>query len=241
MVEDDCRDTARIVISPMLANIYLHDVLDLWTDYWRKHSVTGDVIIVRYADDFVVGFPYRGEAERFLKELRDRLEKFHLELHPEKTRLIAFGRYAIKRNRQRGKGRPETFDFLGFTHICGEDKRGWFELQRQSIAKRMRTKLQQIKEEIRRRMHNKASDVGRWLRAVVQGWYNDHAVPGNQDRLNAFRDRVTRSWLHVLRRRSHKGRRRWTWERFRRCLVSRWIPTVRIVHPHPTQRLIVNT
>ena len=229
------------VISPMLANVFLHYVFDLWADHWRKHRATGDVIIVRYADDFVVGFQHRGEAERFLSELRERLAKFRLELHPEKTRLIEFGRYAIERRQQRGEGRPETFDFLGFTHICAKSKRGWFELRRQSIAKRMRAKLQEVKKELRHRMHHEPSGVGRWLRWVVQGWYNYHAVPGNQDRLNAFRDRVTRYWLHAIRRRSQRGRKGWTWERFRRRLVRRWIPSVRIVHPYPTQRLIVTT
>jgi group II intron reverse transcriptase/maturase len=227
------------VISPLLANVFLHYVLDLWADNWRKQNATGDVIIVRYADDFAVGFQHRGEAERFLKELRKRLEKFRLELHPDKTRLIEFGRYAVQRGRRRGKGRPETFDFLGFTHVCGEDKRGWFVLRRQSVAKRMRAKLQEIKEELRRRMHRSVSDVGRWLRSVVQGWYNYHAVPGNQDRLNSFRDRVTRYWLHALRRRSQRGRKRWTWKRFRQRLVRRWIPSVRMMHPYPTKRLIV--
>lgn len=229
------------VISPLLANVFLHYVLDLWTDHWRKHRATGDVIIVRYADDFVVGFQHREDAEQFLRELHERFEKFRLELHPEKTRLIEFGRFAAERRQRRGEGRPETFDFLGFTHICGRDKRGWFELRRQSVAKRMSAKLQQVKDELRRRMHHKASDVGSWLRSVVQGWYNYHAVPGNQDRLNAFRDRVTRHWLHALRRRSQQGRKRWTWERFRRRLVRRWIPSVRIQHPYPTQRLIVTT
>jgi RNA-directed DNA polymerase len=229
------------VISPILANVFLHYVFDLWADQWRKRRATGDVIIVRYADDFVVGFQHRGEAEQFLKELQERFGKFRLELHPQKTRLIEFGRYAAERRKRRGEGRPETFDFLGFTHLCGEDQRGWFQLRRQSVAKRMRAKLQQVKEELRRRMHHKASDVGRWLRSVVQGWYNYHAVPGNEDRLNAFRDRVTRHWLHVLRRRSQRGRKRWTWKRFRRCLVRRWIPSVHIVHPYPTQRLIVTT
>jgi len=229
------------VISPLLANVFLHYVLDLWADNWRKQNATGDVIIVRYADDFAVGFQHRGEAERFLKELRKRLEKFGLELHPDKTRLIEFGRFSVQRGRRRGKGRPDTFDFLGFTHMCSENKRGWFELRRQSVAKRKRAKLREIKEELRRRMHHDVSDVGRWLRSVVQGWYNYHAVPGNQDSLNAFRDRVTRYWLHVLRRRSQRGRKRWTWKRFRRRLVSRWIPSVRIMHPYPTKRLTVTT
>ena len=229
------------VISPLLANVFLHYVLDLWADKWRKQNATGDMIIVRYADDFAVGFQHRDEAERFLRELRKRFEKFCLELHPDKTRLIEFGRFAVERGRRRGRGRPETFDFLGFTHICSENKRGWFVLRRQSVAKRIRAKLQEIKEELRRRMHHKVSDVGKWLRSVVQGWCNYHAVPGNQDCLNAFRDRVTRSWLHVLRRRSQRGRKRWTWERFRRRLVRRWIPSVRITHPNPTERLIVTT
>ena len=229
------------VISPLLANVFLHYVLDLWAEHWRKHHATGDVIIVRYADDFVVGFQHRGEAERFLEELRKRFAKFRLELHPDKTRLIEFGRFAAERRGRHGEGRPDTFDFLGFTHICSEDKRGWFELRRESVAKRMRAKLHQIKEELRRRMHHKATDVGKWLRLVMQGWFNYHAVPGNQDCLNAFRDRVTRYWLHVLRRRSQRGRKRWTWKRFRRCLVRRWIPSVHIVHPYPTKRLIVTT
>jgi len=229
------------VISPLLANVFLHYVLDLWVKKWRKQNASGDMIIVRYADDFAVGFQHRGEALRFLRELRKRFAKFGLELHPDKTRLIEFGRFAIERSRRRGKGRPETFDFLGFTHICSENKRGWFVLRRQSVAKRMRAKLQEIKEELRHRMHHGVSGVGRWLRSVVQGWYNYYAVPGNQDCMNSFRDRVTRYWLHVLRRRSQRGRKRWTWKRFRRRLVRRWIPSVRITHPIPTERLTVTT
>ena len=226
------------VISPILANIYLHYVFDLWANQWRKRYARGSVIMVRYADDFAVGFQDRGDAERFLRELRKRIEQFGLQLHPDKTRLIEFGRYAAERRAERGLGRPETFDFLGFTHYCGTTRKGTFTIKRKSIAKRMRAKLQEIKMQLRRRMHDAVVEVGSWLRSVVQGWFNYHAVPGNSGCLNQFRTQIQRLWRRVLRSRSQKGRC-WTWMRMRR-LIGRWLPTARILHPYPEQRLIVN-
>ena len=227
------------VISPTLANVFLHYVFDLWAKQWRERHATGDMIVVRYADDFVVGFQHRADAERFLRELRGRLGKFGLELHPDKTRLIEFGRFAAERRAKRGLGKPETFDFLGFTHCCGKSRTGKFKLKRKTIAKRLRTALQKVKLELRRRMHFPVDDVGRWLRSVVQGWYNYHAVPDNRRCLEAFRTQVSRYWLRVVRRRSQKGRKKWTWDRMRHRLIRRWIPSVRILHPYPDQRLIV--
>jgi RNA-directed DNA polymerase len=225
------------VISPILANVFLHYVFDLWANQWRNRHACGSVIMVRYADDFVVGFQNRGDAERFLRELRKRFERFGLQLHPDKTRLIEFGRYAEERREKRGEGRPETFDFLGFTHCCGKTRKGMFTIKRQSIAKRMRAKLQEIKMQLKRRMHEAVGEVGRWLRSVVQGWFNYHAVPGNFGRLAAFSTQVQRLWRQALRRRSQKGRQ-WTWDRFRR-LARRWLPTPKILHRYPDERLIV--
>ena len=225
------------VISPLLANVFLHYVFDLWANQWRKRYARGSVIMVRYADDFVVGFQDRGDAERFLRELRSRFEQFGLQLHPDKTRLIEFGRYAAERRAERGLGKPETFDFLGFTHYCGTTRKGTFTIKRKSIAKRMRAKLQEIKQQLRQRMHDAVADVGGWLRSVVQGWFNYHAVPGNSACLDQFRTQVQRLWRRVLRSRSQKGRC-WTWERMRR-LIDRWLPNARILHPYPEQRLIV--
>jgi RNA-directed DNA polymerase len=226
------------VISPILANVFLHYVFDLWANQWRKRHARGSVIIVRYADDFVMGFQDRGDAERCLRELRGRLERFGLQLHPEKTRLIEFGRFAAERREQRGQGRPETFNFLGFTHYCGTTRQGAFTIKRKSIAKRMRAKLHEIKQQLQERMHGAVIEVGRWLRSVVQGWFNYHAVPGNINCLDAFRTQVERMWLGVLRRRSQKGRK-WTWERMKR-LLRKWLPKAQILHPYPSQRLIVN-
>jgi group II intron reverse transcriptase/maturase len=226
------------VISPLLANVFLHYVFDLWANQWRKRYARGSVIMVRYADDFVVGFQDRGDAERFLRELRRRFERFGLQLHPDKTRLIEFGRYAAERRAERGLGKPETFDFLGFTHYCGTTRKGAFTIKRKSIAKRMRAKLQEIKQRLRQRMHDAVVEVGGWLRSVVQGWFNYHAIPGNSDCLNQFRTQVQRLWRRALRSRSQKGRR-WTWARLRR-LMGRWLPTARILHPYPEQRLIVH-
>jgi RNA-directed DNA polymerase len=226
------------VISPLLANIYLHYVFDLWVQWWRKHYAQGDVIVVRYADDFVMGFQHLADAERCLRDLRERLQKFGLALHPDKTRLIEFGRYAAERRAKRGQGKPETFDFLGFTHIGGSTRKGTFTVKRKSIAKRMRAKLQALKAQLVRQMHLPMEYVGKWLRSVVQGWFNYHAVPGNSPCLDQFRTLVGHLWRRVLRRRSQKGDR-WTWERMSR-LVRGWLPPARILHPYPNQRLLVS-
>ena len=225
------------VISPVLANLYLHHVLDLWVDAWRK-TARGDVIIVRYADDFVMGFQYRNEADLFLQQLRERMAKFGLELHQEKTRLIEYGRFAAANRSKRGEGKPETFDFLGFTHICAKTKRGnRFTIRRKTIAKRLRAKVKKMKEGIRLRMHDPIPEQGQWLRAVVLGHLNYYAVPGNKQSTDAFRTAAMREWLHALRRRSQKARSL-TWKRFQR-LVRTWLPTSRVRHPYPTQRLRV--
>jgi hypothetical protein len=222
------------VASPLLANVYLHYVLDQWVEAWRKKQARGDVIIVRYADDFVMGFEDRAEAERFQQELAARLRKFGLELHPEKTRLMEFGRYAEGNRKRRGEGKPETFDFLGFTHICGRTrKRGCFTVARKTTGKKMRAKLQEVKRQLRIRMHRAVAETGRWLQSVVRGYFNYHAIPGNGPRLQAFRDEVTRLWRQALRRRGQG--RAYDWKRMQR-LVRRWLPSVRIVHPYPDVR-----
>lgn len=227
------------VISPLLSNVYLHYVFDLWIDWWRKQHCRRDVVVVRYADDFVIGFESHAEATACLEELRHRFAKFGLRLHEGKTRLIEFGRYAAERRRKRGEGRPETFDFLGFTHQCARTRtHGWFTVGRQSLTKRMRATLQAIKQQLQARMHRPLGETARWLRRVVQGWLNYHAVPGNSHRIGRFVDEVTRQWLHVIRRRSQRGRSRWTWERMHR-LVRRHLPRPRIVHPYPDQRFRV--
>jgi RNA-directed DNA polymerase len=222
------------VVSPLLANVYLHYVFDLWVRRWRRQSATGDMIVVRYADDIVLGFEHRADAERFLEEWRDRMRSFGLELHPDKTRLIEFGRHAAEQRKRRGEGKPDTFDFLGFTHMCGTTRNtGRFIVKRQTIRKRLTAKLQALKTELRHRWHTPVPQLGQWLRAVVQGWFNYHAVPGNMDSLNAFRSQVLRLWFRALRRRSQ--RRPMTWVRFLR-LVRRWLPSARILHPHPNVR-----
>jgi RNA-directed DNA polymerase len=222
------------VASPLLANVYRHDVFDLWVRRWRRHSATGDMIVVRYADDIVTGFEHRADAERFLHAWKDRMRSFGLELHPDKTRLIAFGRYAAEQRRRRGEGKPETFDFLGFTHLCGTTRKtGRFIVKRQTIRKRLSAKLNALKAELRHRWHVPVPQLGQWLRSVVQGWFNYHAVPGNMDRLNVFRSQVLRLWFRALRRRSQ--RRPMTWARFL-TLVGRWLPSAKILHPHPNVR-----
>lgn len=227
------------VISPLLSNVYLHYVFDLWIEWWRKRHGHGDVVVVRYADDFVIGFESRAEAKACLEELQQRFAKFGLRLHKSKTRLIEFGRYAIERRTERGEGRPETFDFLGFTHKCAKTRtKGWFTVHRHSVAKRMRATLQAIKLQLRKRMHWPFGDTARWLRRVVQGWLNYHAVPSNSHRIGRFVDEVTRLWLPVIRRRSQRSRSRWTWKRMHR-LVRRHLPRPRIVHPYPNQRFRV--
>lgn len=225
------------VVSPILANIYLHYVFDLWVDKWRK-SAHGDVIVVRYADDWVMGFQYRNEAERFLHKVQARMAKFGLELHPDKTRLIEFGRFAAVNRTRRGEGKPETFDFLGFTHICSKTRKTKrFTIRRKTIAKRLRAKVKAVREEILYRMHEPVPEQGEWLRSVVQGHLNYYAVPGNKQSTDAFRTQVMRGWLYALRRRSQKARNL-TWERFKR-LVRTWLPTSKVMHPYPNQRLCV--
>lgn len=222
------------VISPVLANLYLHYVLDLWVEAWRKKMARGDVMIVRYADDAVLGFEHREEAERFLEQLRERLRKFGLELHPEKTRLIEFGRYAAERRKKRGEGKPETFNFLGFTHICGRNHQtGKFTVQRKTIGKRMAAKLKDLKGKLRQRMHARIPGTVKWLQQVVSGYFQYHAIPGNWARLQSFRDEVQRTWFRTLRRRSQ--RHRLTWERFRTGLGS-LLPPVQILQPYPDVR-----
>jgi group II intron reverse transcriptase/maturase len=224
------------VISPLLANVFLHYVLDLWVEWWRKNRCRGDVVIVRYADDFVIGFEHRSEAVACLEELRLRCAKFGLKLHEDKTRLIEFGRYAIERRTVRGESRPESFDFLGFTHQCAKTRsHGWFTIRRITIAKRMRATLAAIKQQLRQRMHRPLGETARWIRSVVQGWLNYHAVPGNSCRLNQFVDEVSKQWLTVLRRRSQTAKERWTWTRMHR-LVRKHLPRPRILHPYPNDR-----
>ena len=227
------------VISPLLSNVYLHYVFDLWIEWWRKRCCRGDVIVVRYADDFVIGFESHKEAASCLEDLRARFAKFGLKLHEGKTRLIEFGRSASERRERCGEGRPETFDFLGFTHKCAKTRKGgWFTVHRHSMAKRMRATLQAIKAKLRKRMHWRLGETARWLRRVVQGWLNYHAVPSNSQRIGRFVDEVTRLWLQVIRRRSQRGRRRWTWARMER-LARRHLPRPRIIHPYPEQRFHV--
>src|SRR5215467_1795830 len=182
-------------VSPLLANVYLHYVLDLWADWWRKRQARGDLIIVRFADDFIVGFEYREDAERFLDDLRGRFAEFGLELHPDKTRLIEFGRHAARNRAARGLGKPETFDFLGFTHICAKAGNGRFWLKRITISKRMRVKLKAVNDQLKRRMHQPIPVQGRWLASVVRGHMAYYAVPGNSKAVEAFRNEVTRHWL----------------------------------------------
>ena len=222
------------VISPLLANVFLHYVLDLWIDEWRKRQAKGEVIIVRYADDFVIGFREGSDARRCLAALKDRFAKFGLELHPEKTRLIEFGRFAQSNRARRNERPPETFDFLGFTHICGKSWRGDFAIHRQTSRKKLQAKLAEIKEELKRRMHHHPSEVGAWLRRVVTGWFRYYAVPGNSKRLQQFRYALCRLWLRTLRRRSQRGRGL-TWARFNRHFQG-WLPTPTILHPYPEQR-----
>jgi len=225
------------VISPLLANIYLHYVFDLWVNAWRKKHAYGDVIVVRYADDTVLGFQHQVEADRFLADFRERLERFGLELHPDKTRRIEFGRFAEPNRKRRGEGKPETFDFLGFTHISGKDRNGNYTVRRKTIGQRMRKKLQELKQLLRSRRHDPVAKTGEWLKSIVQGYFNYHAVPGNTDALNVFRERVTWLWRASLLRRSQ--RHHLTWDRMHR-LAARWLPPPRVVHPWPRQRFAAN-
>jgi RNA-directed DNA polymerase len=224
------------VISPLLANIYLHYALDLWAMRWRQREATGDMIFVRYADDFIVGLQHESDARRFLDEMRERLGKFALSLHPEKTRLIEFGRFAAERRQRRGLGKPETFDFLGFTFICGKTRAGKFQIKRRTRADRMRAKLKMIKEEMWRRMHLPIPEQGKWLWYVVNGYFNYHAVPTNGQALHVFRHHITDLWRRMLRHRSQKDRM--TWERMTQ-LVDDWLPKPTILHPWPSVRFAV--
>jgi group II intron reverse transcriptase/maturase len=222
------------VISPLYANVFLHSVLDLWIHEWRTRDATGEVTIVRYADDFVIGFREETDARRCLAALKERFATFGLALHPEKTRLIDFGRYAEERRAKRGDGPPETFDFLGFTHISGKTRRGDFTIHRKTSRKKFQAKLADLKEKISRRRHDDLAQVGAWLQRVVRGWYQYYAVPGNYTRLRQFRDAIQDRWLRTLRRRSQRGRRL-TWEKFSK-LCTRWLPTPKILHPYPNVR-----
>jgi RNA-directed DNA polymerase len=224
------------VISPLLANIYLHYVFDLWAVRWRRREATGDMIVVRYADDFIVGFQYESDARRFLDKMRERLREFALSLHPEKTRLIEFGRFAAERRQRRGLGKPETFNFLGFTFICGKTRAGKFQIQRKTRTDRMRAKLKMVQEEMRRRMHQPIALQGKWLRYVVNGYFNYHAVPTNSKALVAFRTEIARRWRRALIRRSDRTKLNWT--QMKR-LIDDWLPTPRILHPWPNKRFAV--
>jgi RNA-directed DNA polymerase len=224
------------VISPLLANIYLHYAFDLWANRWRQREATGDMIIVRYADDIVVGFQHETDARRFLDMMRDRLEEFALTLHPEKTRLIEFGRYAASNRKRRGLGKPETFTFLGFTFICGTSRRGYFRIHRKSRRDRMTAKLKEIKEEVWRRLHQSIPEQGHWLKQVVTGYFAYHAVPTNIEALRAFRFHVVSLWGRALRRRSQKDGT--TWKRILK-IADEFLPKPRILHPWPNQRFAV--
>jgi group II intron reverse transcriptase/maturase len=225
--------------SPLLSNVYLHYAFDLWARNWRRKQARGDVIIVRFADDIVVGFQHRADAERFRAELEERFRKFNLELHPDKTRLLEFGPFAADNRRKRGEGKPETFDFLGFTHICVKKRsNGRFTVLRQTIRKRLQAKLNEVKLDLRRRMHDPVPEVGKWLRAVVGGHFRYYGVPMNLPALALFRFQVGRLWHRVLSRRSQNGRV--LWDRMRR-LIDCWLPPVRAHHPYPLKRLGVIT
>ena len=225
-------------MSPLLANVYLHYVYDLWVDWWRRTQARGEVTTVRFADDFIVGFEHEEDARRFLDELRERLAKFGLDLHPDKTRLIEFGRHAARNRESRGLGKPETFDFLGFTHICAKSKNGRFWLKRITIAKRMRAKLREVNDQLKRRMHQPIPVQGQWLRSVVQGHLAYYAVPGNTDAVRAFRDQATLHWLKALRRRSQRTRVNWA---RMGPIAKRWLPRARAMHPFPEVRFAART
>jgi group II intron reverse transcriptase/maturase len=237
----DWTDTLRgtpqgAVLSPLLANVYLHYVFDLWMQQWRRRHAKGECYVVRYADDFVIGFEHESDAQACLAALGKRMDEFGLKLHPEKTRLIEFGRQSAARREREGRGRCETFDFLGFTHICGKTKRSKrFALKRKTIAKRMRRTLASIKAQLQRRRHAPLGATGRWLASVVRGWLGYYAVPGNFDSLNQFLKAVKKLWLRQIRRRSQRGRSRWTWDRMGH-LSAKYLPRARIKHPYPGVR-----
>jgi group II intron reverse transcriptase/maturase len=221
-------------ISPLLANVYLHYVVDLWAQRWRRTQAHDDVIVVRFADDFVVGFEHRQEAERFLADLRDRFARFGLTLHPDKTRLIEFGRYAHRNRRGRGDGKPETFNFLGFTHTCSQTRKGRFTVLRQTMRRRWQAKLREVKTELRQRLHDPIPEQGAYLRSVIVGHTRYYGVPRNGPSLTAFHAALGRLWRVTLMRRSQTAFV--SWERMRR-LLARWLPVPHICHPYPNQRM----
>jgi len=224
------------VASPLLANVYLHYVFDLWAEQWRRRQANGKVIIVRYADDVIVGFEHEGDARRFWDAMRERFEQFGLELHGVKTRLLEFGRYASERRQRRGRGKPETFQFLGFVYICGRSRQGSFQLHRKTRADRMRERLHEIKGQLRKHMHASLPEQGKWLRSVMSGYFAYHAVPTNMRSLQKFRQRVIVAWRRTLRRRSQKDGM--TWQRMM-TIADAWLPMPRILHPWPDQRFAV--
>ena len=225
--------------SPLLANSYLHYVFDLWVQAWRRKRAHGDVIVVRFADDIVLGFQVKSDAEQFWAELTERFRKFALELHPVKTRLLEFGPFAVANRKRRGEGKPATFNFLGFTHICGKKRsNGMFTVVRQTIRKRLQAKLSEVKTELRRRLHHPVPEVGQWLRSVVSGHFRYYGVPMNAPALHIFRFQIGWLWHRALSRRSQNGRI--LWDRMRR-LINRWLPPVRIYHDYPLRRLGVVT
>lgn len=225
-------------ISPLLSNVYLHYVFDLWAARWRRREANGDMIVVRYADDIVVGFQHEADARRFQDELGTRVATFGLELHADKTRLVRFGKLATRQRAERGEGKPETFEFLGFTHVCGKSRAGRFVLFRHTSKKRMRRRLREVRDELMRRRHLPIPEQGSWISQVVRGYFAYHAVPTNAERLQIFRREITRAWLHALRRRSQ--RHRLTWERMS-ALEERWIPRARVLHPWPDERFDART
>jgi hypothetical protein len=220
--------------SPLLANVFLHYALDLWVKVFKKNA-KGEIYYVRYADDFVVCAQYKEDAVRFLNELKDRLAKFGLQIHPDKSRLIEFGRFAAQNRRKRGEKKPETFDFLGFTHSCSVTRKtGKFKLLRKTISKRLKAKLVAIYQTIRKRINESISVVGSWLRKVVRGYFNYYAVHDNLDTLGAFRFSLGKLWMKVVRRRSHKAKMRW--DKFT-TIINKWLPEPKIVHPYPSERM----
>ncbi len=225
-------------VSPLLANVYLHYVFDRWVQQWRRRHARGDMVVVRFADDFIAGFENQGDAKQFLRDLRERFARFNLELHPDKTRLIEFGRFAAERRAKRGLGKPETFDFLGFTHICGKTKDGRHLLRRVTISKRMRAKLKEVKSQLRQRRHLPVPEQGQSLASVIRGHLAYYAVPTNSRAISSFRLQATRHWCAALRRRSQ--RHRLNWERMNR-LATRWLPPARILHPYPDLRFEART
>jgi group II intron reverse transcriptase/maturase len=219
------------VISPLLSNVYLHYVLDQWTDQWRQ-TARGDITIVRYADDAILGFQHQDEAERYLRQLREHLREYGLELNEEKTRLIRFGRFARLNRAERGEGKPESFTFLGLQHICGKNRLGRFEVRRITDGKRRRKKLLELKQELRRRMHAPIAQVGEWLQSVLRGYYRYHAVPGNLSTLSRFRHRVARLWFRVL---SQRSQQRPTWDKLG-PIFKHWLPVPSVTHQYPDAR-----